>query len=98
VAAVAAELGAEVVDDDRRTALGKQERICAAEAAARSGHDRDSPVEAQPHEGHLDAFPAEPPARSRRIRGVIAADPHVSTGELRRRTGWELKPEGACKG
>jgi hypothetical protein len=29
---------------------------------------------------------------------VIAEQPRVSVEELRRRTGWELKPEGACKG
>jgi hypothetical protein len=29
---------------------------------------------------------------------VIAAAPFAEREELRRRTGWELKPEGACKG
>jgi hypothetical protein len=29
---------------------------------------------------------------------VILLEPHVGAEHLRRRTGWEIKPEGACKG
>jgi hypothetical protein len=29
---------------------------------------------------------------------VILDEPRVQSDDLRRRTGWELKPEGACKG
>ena len=31
-------------------------------------------------------------------RPVIVEEPWVAAAELERRTGWELKPEGACKG
>jgi hypothetical protein len=29
---------------------------------------------------------------------VILTAPHIDAGELERRTGWSMKPEGACKG
>jgi len=29
---------------------------------------------------------------------MISEQPRVSTGKLRARTGWTIKPEGACKG
>ena len=29
---------------------------------------------------------------------MIAAEPHVSAEELQSRTGWAIKPQGACKG
>jgi hypothetical protein len=29
---------------------------------------------------------------------MIATEPRVTKEDLQRRTGWELKPEGACKG
>ncbi len=29
---------------------------------------------------------------------MIATDPFVAAGELQRRTGWAIEPEGACKG
>ena len=36
--------------------------------------------------------------RSDRLVPVIAREPLVSLEELRSRTGWVIKPEGACKG
>ena len=37
-------------------------------------------------------------ATGRYDRRVIAAEPFVSAEELESRTGWAIKPQGACKG
>ena len=45
IGSLASERRAEVVDDDLRTGAGEREGVLAADPAARSGDDRDLPVE-----------------------------------------------------
>ena len=69
----AVDRAAEVVDDDQRAALGEQERVGAAEAAAGAGDDRDLAVE--PEISHACSWCGRSRGAPGRGPGKLAAAP-----------------------